>query len=49
MSGPPIEGTNGGQTVDSNVVWSATGLNNGNHVLVVTRGTTNYAVVDGFM
>lgn len=48
MTGPPQESLNGEETVAADVLWSATGLSNGNHQVVVTRGPSTYAVVDGF-
>lgn len=38
----------GHETVQSAALWSATGLQNTIHHLVVTIGTSGYAVVDGF-
>lgn len=42
------DGIEGDETVRSAPVWSATGLSNTVHKVVVTRGDM-YAVVDGFM
>jgi hypothetical protein len=39
--------TNLQETIQYDVVWSATGLTNGPHKVEVTRGL--YAIVDGFM
>lgn len=49
MSGPPEENTNGAENVGWDVVWGIAGLENKDHTLTLSRGTTNYAVVDGFM
>jgi hypothetical protein len=43
-----IANTVGSETIGYAVLWSATGLANGVHKVVVTRGD-RYAVVDGFM
>ena len=48
MTAPPQNSPNGEETVASDVLWSATGLTNGDHRVVVTRGPSGYAVADGF-
>ena len=47
-SRPPTDG--GPETVQSQVVWKATGLNNTQHNLLISVGAGQpYAIVDGLM
>jgi hypothetical protein len=49
MTGPAQNSPNGQETIQSAPLWSATGLSNGIHKVVVTIGPSGFAVVDGFM
>ena len=49
MTGPPADSPNGHETIASAPLWGETGLTNEVHMIVVTRGPSGYAVVDGFM